>query len=297
MLKCVKCRKTYPIRNYIARFVKMSNYATNFGFQWEKYNNLRSDKFNKTEKNRRIILKRTGWSENYIKGKLLLECGCGAGNDTETLLALGANVISFDFSNSVETALKNNEFHPNLLIFQGDIYNIPLKEELFDIVYCHRVIQHTPDPEAAFYSMRKYLKKKGVFFLHSYALNSWTKFHYHYILRIFTKRINFKITYKILQVIGPILYPIVGKVKKIKKFPFLKDILLRLIPFDNHSLKNSSLTKKEKYYFSLLHVFDRLTPQYDNPNTVKTVINWFKKAGFINIKIKGNDPILVIANI
>ncbi|MFX1375570.1 MAG: methyltransferase domain-containing protein [Promethearchaeota archaeon] len=296
-LNCKNCSKSFPILNYIPRFVEQENYALNFGLEWEKLRKLRSDKYNKTTNLRHTILNRTGWDKEYLKGKLLLECGCGAGHDTEILLDLGANIITFDYSNSVLAAFLNNRNHSNLLIFQGDIYEIPLKDEIFDIVYCHRVIQHTPDPEQAFYSIIRYLKKGGEIFLHSYALNSWNLFHYHYILRLITKRVNFLITYKILTVTGPFLYRIVGLVQKIKKYNTLKVFLMRIIPFDNldYALVDSRLTKKEKYYFSLFHVFDRLTPKYDIPNSPKTVLKWFLNKKLKKIDIRGVNPVILKA--
>lgn len=296
-LRCNGCSKSFPIIDYIPRFIEQENYALNFGFQWNKFSKLRSDRYNNTTNVSNTILLRTKWNKEHLKGKLLLECGCGAGNDTEVLLDLGANVITFDYSNSVEAAFVNNVNSPNLLIFQGDINNIPLKENLFDIVYCHRVIQHTPNPENAFYSILKHLKEGGELFLHSYGLNSWNFFHYHYILRPITKRINYQIIFRVLKVIGPIFYRIVGLVQKFKKYKKLKEFLIRMIPFDNldYALINSQLTKKEKYYFSLLHVFDRLTPKYDNPSSPTTVLKWLLNKNLKRIKIRGLNPVIVTA--
>ena len=205
-LSCKNCSLNFPIINYIPRFVKSNNYSLSFGYEWLKYGKLRSDRYNNTSLIRKTILKRTGWTEGHLKDKLLLECGCGAGNDTEVLLDLGANVISFDYSNSVEIALENNKSNSNSLILQADIYKIPLKKEIFDIIYCHRVIQHTPNPEAAFYSIVKNIEKNCEIFLHSYDFCVWDLFHYKYILRPLTKRINHRKTHILLKIIGPIFF-------------------------------------------------------------------------------------------
>lgn len=294
-LRCKNCNKNYPIIRYIPRFVKKENYASSFGFEWEEYGKLRSDKYNGTNIIRNTILNRTGWDKNHIRGKFLLECGCGAGNDTEILADLGANLISFDYSNSVETCFENNKDCKNLLIIQADIYNIPLKERAFDIVYCHRVIQHTPNPELAFYSITKYVKDNGEIFLHSYGIGFLYQLNYKHILRSITNRINYKIVHDFLTIIGPILYPLVGKVKYSRKIKGLQCTLLRLLPFDNldSGLKSSRLTKKEKYYYSLLNVFDSLTPRYDNPNPPSKIIKWFKNSGFRKIILRGTNPVII----
>ena len=295
LLHCKNCSKVYPIINYIPRFVEINNYASSFGFEWNKYSNLRSDKYNKTKIIHNTVLNRTGWNEDSIRRKLLLECGCGAGNDTEVLLDLGAKVFAFDISISVESALQNNEYHKNLFIIQADLDNLPLKEKNFDIVFCHRVIQHTPNPKESFRSISKYIKKGGELFLHSYGKSYWTLIDLKHILRMITKRMNYSILHKILKLVGPFLYPLVGLIQKSKDVKLFKFLILRLIPFDNldYTLEDSQLTKKEKYYYSLLNVFDRLTPKYENRNTAQTIINWFKEEGFINLKLRQLNPVII----
>jgi len=162
-------------------------------------------------------------------------------------------------------------------------------------VFCHRVIQHTPNPEQALYSISKYLKKKGSIFLHSYSLEFANLLHYHYILRPFTKNLNYSLIYKLLQIIGPILYPIVGKIHKMDGPRLLKERILRLIPFDNldHTLENSNLSTEQKYLYSLLHVFDRLTPKYDNPSSAKQLIGWFKNSKIKVKQIKSINPVII----
>lgn len=294
-LNCNNCSKYYPIYDYIPRFVELNNYSSNFGFEWNLLGYLKSDSYTKKDYTKNTILIRTGWSEEFFKDKLILVCGCGPGNDSEALLKMGAKVIAFDYSSSIRLAFKKNGRNPNFLVLQADIYNIPLKLSLFDIVFCHRVIQHTPNPEQAFYSMVKHIKIGGNIFLHSYGLTPRSRINYHYILRFITKRINYNITYKLLEKTGPFFYELVGRLKKPKSKLF--SILLRFIPFENFKtvLAGSNLTDREKYLLALLNVFDRLTPKYDNPNTVMEIIKWFKKEDLKKIQVTGINPVLVIA--
>ena len=64
----------------------------------EKHAKLQMDSVNKTNHRRDTILERTNWPKSFFKDKLILECGCGAGPDTEVLLSLGAKVISVDIA-------------------------------------------------------------------------------------------------------------------------------------------------------------------------------------------------------
>jgi Methyltransferase domain len=53
-------------------------------------------------------------------------------------------VVAFDYSNGVEANARINGPHERLVLAQGDIFSPPVKEGLFDRVYCVGVIQHTP---------------------------------------------------------------------------------------------------------------------------------------------------------
>jgi len=209
---------------------------------------------------------------------------------------MGAKVVAFDYSNSVDEAFKKNGENPNFFLVQADIYNIPFLITFFDIVFCHRVIQHTPNPEEAFYSIAKYIKEGSKIFLHSYGLTPRSRINYHYLYRFITKRLNYQIIYNLLKITGPFLYKLVGILKKQKGKLFR--LLLKMIPFENYrkTLEGTNLTAREKYLFALLNVFDMLTPKYDNPNTVKEVYKWFINENLKGIQIRGINPVLIVAN-
>jgi ubiquinone/menaquinone biosynthesis C-methylase UbiE/uncharacterized protein YbaR (Trm112 family) len=292
-LTCVGCGRVYPITGHIPRFVESDNYATSFGFQWERFNQIRYDSYTKSNIIRNTILRRSGWEKDHFNGKLLLECGCGAGHDTEALLNMGAKVLSFDFSSSVEQSWKQNSQYKNLLIVQADIANLPIKKEMFDIVFCHRVIQHTPEPKKSFYSIAARVKKDGNMFLHSYSTRLKSMLHYKYLLRPLTKRMRLETIYNLLERFGPRLYKLVGLAIKYR-LKFLR----KIIPFENmDSLikkHNLTLSDEEKYQFSFMVTFDALTPKYDRPNSFRTIRNWFKDAGFDQIVVRRKKPVVVV---
>ena len=295
-LTCRNCAVAYPIVGYIPRFTPMDTYASSFGFQWERFSRLRSDRYNKSSIVRNTILRRSGWDAEHLRGKLLLECGCGGGNDTEALLGLGANIVSIDFSSrSVDTARKNNLGHDNLLIIQADIAELPIKTRAFDVVYCHRVIQHTPDPERSFRSMVQRVADDGEMFLHSYSTRLKSMLHCKYLLRPVTRRMSHEKVLKLLYRYGPFLHRLVGWVQS-HHLKFLR----RAIPFDNLDSYldkyGAQLTDEEKFEFSLMNVFDALTPAYDIPASARTVRKWFSEAGFRTINVRRKKPVVVVAS-
>jgi len=78
-----------------------------------------------------------------IKGKLLLDAGCGAGTSSEYFLKKGANVVSVDLSNAINVAAKKLYSYKNWNGFKADITKLPFPDNYFDYVHCEGVIQHT----------------------------------------------------------------------------------------------------------------------------------------------------------
>ena len=139
-----------PIVAGLPRFVlPEEDYATSFGWQWNRWEHVRSDSRSQGHRLGETILHRTRFGEFDLEGKTLLECGMGGGDDTEVLLSLPLGEIhAFDISTSVDRAARYLK-DERLTITRASIYEIPYPDASFDFVFCHRVPQHTPDPERA----------------------------------------------------------------------------------------------------------------------------------------------------
>src|SRR5215510_12666010 len=87
----------YPIRNFIPRFVPESNYADNFGMQWNKFRKTQLDSFTGLPISRERLLASTGWDWGNMAGKRILDIGCGAGRFSEVALESGATVVGVDY--------------------------------------------------------------------------------------------------------------------------------------------------------------------------------------------------------
>lgn len=102
---------------------------------------------------------------NYssLKGKKVLEIGCGAGTMSTEFAKHGAIVTAIDLT---ETAIKNtkNQFkfaNVKGKIMQADAENLPFKDESFDYVWSWGVIHHTPDTRKCSSEIYRVLKKGG----------------------------------------------------------------------------------------------------------------------------------------
>ena len=78
-LKCSNCFKSFPIINFIPRFVSgQNNYAVSFGYQWNKHCRTQYDKYSGAPISEERFFKETRWSRN-LRGEILLEAGSGSG--------------------------------------------------------------------------------------------------------------------------------------------------------------------------------------------------------------------------
>ncbi|MCG2755826.1 MAG: methyltransferase domain-containing protein, partial [Desulfobacteraceae bacterium] len=111
----------YPIHDGIPRFVPESNYADNFGMQWNHFRKTQLDSHSGHPISSERFWRATGWKPEDMKGKWVLDAGCGAGRFAEVVLGTGANVVALDYSRAVDACYANLKLHPNLHVVQGDI--------------------------------------------------------------------------------------------------------------------------------------------------------------------------------
>ena len=282
-----KNNEVVPIINFIPRFVPDNNYADNFGKQWNYFKKTQLDSCSKTKLTENRFYSGTKWSPSEMFNQRILEAGCGAGRFTEILLKTGAKIYSFDYSTSVDACYQNVQ-NDELCLFQGDIYSIPFEENYFDKVFCYGVLQHTPDPKAAFMNLVKHVKSGGKISIDIY-LKDW-KIAAHkskYLYRPITKRMNTDTLLKIIQWYIPKWIPIDTFFRKI---PLLNGITV-IIPCWNYI--DWQLTHKQRVEWAILDTFDALAPKYDKPQTIKEISSWFMEANLENIDIqKGGNGII-----
>jgi len=107
----------------------------------------------------RFILKHLG----DVKGKYLLDLGCGAGENSVYFATKGARCVATDYSpGMVEVALKLAA--ANHVAVEGRTINameIEFPDNTFDIVYASNLLHHIPQPKAVIREMYRVLKPGG----------------------------------------------------------------------------------------------------------------------------------------
>jgi SAM-dependent methyltransferase len=95
-----------------------------------------------------------------VRGKKILDFGCGSGIYAKLLTKKGAKIKGFDISpEMIKIAKKEN---PELDLRVGSGYNIPFNEK-FDIVFASLVVHYLKDWDKMFKEIRRVLKDGGIF--------------------------------------------------------------------------------------------------------------------------------------
>jgi ubiquinone/menaquinone biosynthesis C-methylase UbiE len=110
-----------------------------------------------------------------LRGKRILEVGCGPGVDLVHLAATGARVTAVDLTpEAVSLARRHLEVRGlDATVQEANAERLPFDEGTFDVVYSHGVLHHTVDTQRAIDEVRRVLKPGGEAVIMLYHRNSW----------------------------------------------------------------------------------------------------------------------------
>ncbi len=93
------------------------------------------------------------------KDDRVIEVGCGAGNVIEKVS--GGKLFGVDISDFILYKAKQ-KLKGKVHFFQGDVQNLPCKDEVFTYVICSEVLEHLLDPLIALNEMTRILGPQGI---------------------------------------------------------------------------------------------------------------------------------------
>jgi len=100
-----------------------------------------------------------------IRGKKILDLGCGSGIYAKILKQRGAKVYGIDISPKMIELAKKNVRKVDFKV--GTVYKLPYNSETFDIVLASLVVHYFSNLNKALREIRRVLKKNGVFIFSS----------------------------------------------------------------------------------------------------------------------------------
>jgi SAM-dependent methyltransferase len=285
-LRCTACGRNFPEVRGVLRFVEESNYADSFGYQWQRFQKTQLDREDKNI-SEGDFSEKTGLHPQDLKGKLVLDVGCGMGRFAEVVTRWGARVVGIDLSAAAEVAAKNlsdREF----IAFQADVFSLPFASESFDCIYSMGVLHHTPDCEKAVKVLPQFLKPGGTLAVWLYSgYNKWYRFSDQY--RKVTHRMSPRVLHSFFRVAVPFFYwldrglrvvPLVGKPAA--------GVIHHVFPVNRHPDAE----------IRVLDTLDWYSPKYQSKHTYEQVFRWFESCGLeglsvgnIAIGVRGRKPL------
>lgn len=271
---------TYPIRDFIPRFVPEDNYANSFGLEWNIHGTTQYDGHSGFAVSLERFRQETKWGRD-LTGELMLEAGSGSGRFTTHALDTGAMVCSLDYSSAVAANYQSNGDRDNLLLVQASIYAMPFAGG-FDKAFCFGVLQHTPDPKAAFLAIVAQLRPGGSVSCDTYDLRLRTLLATKYYVRPFIRRLSPDRLYRAVTAYVDFMWPLAKVLRRIPRIG--KTLNWMLLVADYSQLlpgADDALLKQWAY----LDTFDMLSPVHDHPQTLSGFRQWFAEAGLTDVDV------------
>lgn len=266
--------KVYPIRNFIPRFVESDKYVGSFSYEWMKHKRTQFDDnpINKGKNFTEEFFKSvTGLDEAKTKGKLFLDVGVGSGRFSDVVSRWDGEVVGVDLSLSVDSAMENIGSRGNVNIIQADLFRLPFKENVFDVIFSIGVLHHTPSARDAFASAfgGQYLKSGGMAAVWLYNAYNKMDMRSKDFWRKILKRLPKRVLYAMSFIAVPLSY--------LYRIPLLGGILYYTFPIILYNDRNWRWTQ--------LDTFDLYSPHYMSYHTYAEVFGWFKEQGFREIEV------------
>ncbi|HVQ40056.1 MAG TPA: methyltransferase domain-containing protein [Pyrinomonadaceae bacterium] len=289
-LSCQGGPHQFPIEKSIPRFVPRDNYASSFGYQWNRFKLEQIDSANGTGLSAARFYAETEWTRDWLKGKWVLDAGCGAGRFLDVASDSEAEVVGLDISSAIDAARANLAGRTNVHFVQASIYEPPFRAGAFDGVYCIGVVQHTPDPQQTMRTLPRLLRAGGRIAITAYERKPFTLLYAKYLVRPLTKRVEKQKLLAAIKAAMPVLFPITDVLFRI---PLAGRLFMFTIPVANY-VNERSLTRRQRYDWAVLDTFDMLSPQYDQPRTQQEVEEALAAAGVVEIKRLPNSGVNMV---
>lgn len=223
-LRCQQ-RHSFPIVNGVPRFVQhqldsdQARTRDSFGYEWTQLYPAHGHHAEERRAERDIFLEYTRTIPSEFRGRLVLDAGCGNGRYAKLANDWGARVVAVDISAAVEIAANNLAARPDVDVVSADLFKLPFRTDLFDIVYSVGVLHHTPDAAGAFRAIQRFVKPGGFFSVFVHGQGNRVLYGMNRLLRSWTATASYRTTWRFSQVltavgralevvpfVGPMLY-------------------------------------------------------------------------------------------
>jgi SAM-dependent methyltransferase len=274
LLTCPQCSRTWPVTGGIPRFVpKDQDYCGNFGFQWKNWKTVQIDRLAGHTLSQRRFVADSGWEK--LDGSLVLDGGCGAGRFTDVAAMLGGRVVACDMSEAVDSCYETTRIHGDAVAcIQASLFELPLRPQSFDRLFCMGVIQHTPDPTRVMRTLADFIKPGGRLAYNFYEADFWPKLQpVKYALRLITPHLPTSATLALSRALVRLFFPLSLWLSRIPKVRIINHFLPVCSSHD------PQLTREQQFAWTYLDTFDWYGPRYEKRQKHRDVATLLSSLG------------------
>lgn len=249
-------QKVASVVDGLARFVD-DRHLQSFGDQWTTYEVAHEDEDVAT------FAAKTGVTVDRLKGRRVLDAGCGGGRYSKICVQAGAKVVGADHTRAIEKARRLCGDNPSADFVQADLKKLPLGPESFDFVFSIGVMHHDAVTRDVFESVARFVKPGGRYSVWLYKRNQWWQEIINSSLRTVTRRLPRFVLTPLCHV-GAILGGI----------PIVNRTLNKVVNFSAHP----------SYENRVCDTFDWWAPEYQHHHSVEELMGWFRDCGFEDLE-------------
>ncbi len=254
---CAGCARNWPVINGIPRFVS-SQHLESFGRQWTKFDVAHDDE------DRATFQAKTGLRLTDLDGLRVLDAGCGGGRYAKVCGEAGATVFGADHTQAVDKAAELCRHLPQVNFVQADLKHLPFAPASFDFVFSIGVMHHDVDTRAVFEAVAPMVKPGGRFAVWLYRRN-----------RPWQEAINDWLRRRTTKMNPDCLERWCAWGARLGGIPIIKQTANKLANFSAHP----------NFENRVCDTFDWYAPEYQHHHTVAELLDWFERAGFVDLKV------------
>jgi SAM-dependent methyltransferase/uncharacterized protein YbaR (Trm112 family) len=200
-----------------------------------------------------------------LKGKVMLDAGCGNGSQSVAYTKLGLEVIAVDLSSGIEHGQAFSHLYPganpaNVHFVQADLQRPPLAPESVDLIHSAGVLHHTPDTLKTFRALRPVLRADGTFYVWLYKYERW---------------------------VTPVVNSIRAVTTRIPSSAFARIAQIMALPFIAFCRATSALGVRQYGRLNrreaALALMDIFGAPYAHYHSIEEVTAWYRAEGFLDV--------------
>jgi SAM-dependent methyltransferase len=265
-LRC-KAGHEFPIVGGVPRFVEQDAYTASFSYEWQRFRHTQLDSRTGRTDTRDRLQASLNFPLEELRGKLVLDAGCGMGRFAEVIQQHGGEYVGLDYSFAVNAAHENSGHLPGVHFAQANIFQLPFSDDTFDLVMSLGVLHHTPDPRSAFAALPRVLKPGGSLTITVYDAGNKVYVVNSRFWRRYSTRLPRRVLHVLSYAAAPLYYlwtlPVLGWV-------------MRSLAF---------ISLERDWRWRVLDTFDWYSPRYQSWHTHHEVFGWFKENGLEQVEV------------